>query len=156
MAELSIGDDPVTGGRTSVLSPSTHTAKEAPSQQSGKDEMGTRYGRRASDGTYEYYDNKDILLEAKERDERKARSEARAEAYGIFGFFACGVLAYLGFWYFDGADLPKWLRFSSIVASCCLGAFIFAKLADFLSMLISIVFLVAILGAIGFFVWSVV
>lgn len=36
--------------------------------------MGTRFGRRTSDGTFEYHDSKESLVAAKHRDSSDARA----------------------------------------------------------------------------------
>ena len=43
--------------------------------------MGTRFGRRAADGTYEYHDSKESLVAAERRDS----SDARSGLFGLIG-----------------------------------------------------------------------
>lgn len=50
--------------------------------------MGTRFGRRAADGTYEYHDSKESLVAAERRD----NSDARAGLFGLIGLLVGGVL----------------------------------------------------------------
>jgi hypothetical protein len=53
--------------------------------------MGTRFGRRAADGTSEYHDSKESLVAAERRD----NSDARAGLFGLIGLLVGGVLTYV-------------------------------------------------------------
>ena len=111
--------------------------------------MTTRYGRRAADGTTEYYDSKDALIEAN----RREKSEDRAGLFGFVGLLLGGILAYTAFHKLGGMDLPKWFRFSGVVVGAGVGAIILAKLADFIWGLIMTLILLGIIYGIGTLVW---
>lgn len=46
--------------------------------------MGTRFGRRAADGTFEYHDSRESLVAAK----RSENSDARAGLFGFIGLLS--------------------------------------------------------------------
>jgi hypothetical protein len=87
--------------------------------------MGTRFGRRAADGTYEYHDSKESLVAAERRDS----SDARSGLFGLIGLLVGGVLTYIVL-IKVGTDWPKWLRFGLVVAGAGGLAYVLAKFAD--------------------------
>lgn len=114
--------------------------------------MGTRYGRKASDGTTEYHDSRESLAES----ERRENSDDRATFFGLIGIFIGGVLAYMLFLKFGGVGIPKWLRFLGIILGAGAGSFVLAKLANLIWHLILIVVASIILYGIGSAIWSVI
>ncbi len=114
--------------------------------------MTTRYSRRAADGTTEYHDRKETLIEA----DRRENSEDRAGLFGFVGLLLGGILAYTAFHKLGGMDLPKWFRFSGVVVGAGVGAIILAKLADFIWGLIMTLILLGIIYGIGALIWRTV
>lgn len=111
--------------------------------------MATRYGRRASDGTFEYHSDRGSLVAAVERE----RSKERAFLFGLVGLFIGGFIAY-GFVRTHGVQTwSKWGKFVCIMGSAGLGAYVFAKLADLIWNLILVALLVGIVVGIGAIIW---
>jgi hypothetical protein len=105
--------------------------------------MGTRFGRRAADGTYEYHDSKESLVAAERRD----NSDARA---GLFGLIAAGRRrADLRLLLKVGMDWPKWLRFGLVIVGGGGLAHVLAKFADLIWNIILTLVLLAVLWGIG-------
>lgn len=113
--------------------------------------MTIRYSRRAPDGTTEYHDSKDTLIEASCRED----SENRAGVFGFIGLLLGGMLTYSAF-HKLGVDLPKWLRFSGVIIGAGLSGFILAKLADFIWALFWMLVLLGIIYGIGALIWYTV
>jgi hypothetical protein len=99
--------------------------------------MGTRFGRRAADGTYEYHDSKESLVAAERRDS----SDARSGLFGLIGLLVGGVLTYIVL-IKVGTDWPKWLRFGLVIAGAGGLAYVLAKFADLIwNIILSLVLL---------------
>ncbi len=114
--------------------------------------MGTRYGRHAADGTTEYHDSKESLIQSERRENR----EARAGLFGFLGLLIGGVLAYVAFHKLGGMALPKWIRFAGVILGAGLGAYALAKLSNLIWNLILIAILVAVVFGIGSLIWRTV
>ncbi|MDH1180095.1 hypothetical protein N5C72_18575 [Achromobacter mucicolens] len=114
--------------------------------------MGTRYGRRRRDGTYEYHDSEASLEAAKRQESR----QTRAGFFGFVGLVAGGWLAYLGLQYAGAADWPKWTRFVGVLVGAGFGATLFFKLAEVVWKLLVGLLVIVILVAIGAFIWRAV
>ena len=99
--------------------------------------MGTRFGRRAADGTYEYHDS----------------SDARAGLFGLIGLLVGGVLTYIVL-IKVGTDWPKWLRFGLVIAGAGGLAYILAKFADLIWNIILSLVLLAVLWGLGSWLWK--
>ncbi|NJD08536.1 MAG: hypothetical protein FIA97_18860 [Methylococcaceae bacterium] len=113
--------------------------------------MGTRFGRRAADGTYEYHDTKESLVEA----ERSENSEALEGLFGFIGLLIGGVLAYIALLKL-GADWPKWLRFGLVIVGAGGAAYALARLANLIWNLILTLMLLGVLYGIGSLIWKAV
>ena len=113
--------------------------------------MGTRFGRRAADGTYEYHDSKESLVAAERRD----NSDARAGLFGLIGLLVGGVLTYVSLLKV-GMDWPKWLRFGLVVVGAGGSAYVLAKLADLIWNIILTLVLLGVLYGIGSLIWKAV
>ena len=113
--------------------------------------MGTRFGRRAADGTYEYHDSKESLVAAERRD----NSDARAGLFGLIGLLVGGVLTYVALLKF-GAEWPKWLRFGLVIAGGGGLAYILAKFADIIWSILMSLLLLAVLWGVGSWIWKAV
>jgi cation transport ATPase len=113
--------------------------------------MSTRFGRRTADSTFEYHDSKESLDTAR----RREHSETRASLFGFIGLVAGGLVAYFALLKI-GADLPKWLRFSLVLASAGVLAFVLAKWADLIWNIVLSMLLLAVLWGIGSWIWRVV
>ncbi|MCU6496640.1 hypothetical protein LPN04_02395 [Rugamonas sp. A1-17] len=114
--------------------------------------MPTRYGRHAADGTTEYHDSKESLIQAERRENR----EARAGLFGFIGLLIGGVLTYVAFVKLGGMALPKWIRFTGVIVGAGMSAYVFAKLSNLLWNLILMAILAAIVFGIGSAIWRAV
>lgn len=114
--------------------------------------MGTRYSRRAVDGTIEYHDNKESLIRAEHSD----NSQARAGLFGLIGLLIGATLTYVAFHKLGGMELPKWIRFTGILLGAGTGAFALARFADLLWNLILTIITIAIVFGIGAAIWRAV
>ena len=113
--------------------------------------MGTRFGRRAADGTFEYHDSHESLVAAK----RSENSDARAGLFGFIGLLIGGVLTYIALLKL-GTDWPKWLRFGLVVVGAGGSAYVLAKLADLICNIILTLVLLGVLYGIGSLIWKAV
>lgn len=113
--------------------------------------MGTRFGRRAADGTVEYHDSHESLVAAK----RSENSDARAGLFGFIGLLIGGVLTYIALLKL-GADWPKWLRFGLVVVGAGGSAYVLAKLAGLIWNIILTLVLLGVLYGIGSLIWKAV
>lgn len=111
--------------------------------------MGTRFGRRAADGTFEYHDSKESLVAAERRDS----SDARSGLFGLIGLLVGGVLTYIVL-IKVGTDWPKWLRFGLVIAGAGGLAYVLAKFADLIWNIILSLVLLAVLWGIGSWLWK--
>jgi hypothetical protein len=114
--------------------------------------MSTRYGRHASDGTTEYHDSKESLIQAEYREKRAAR----AGLFGLLGLLIGGVLTYVAFHTLGGMALPKWIRFAGVILGSGIGAYVLAKLSNLIWNLILIAMLVTAVVLIGSVIWRAV
>lgn len=114
--------------------------------------MGTRFGRRAADGTYEYHDSKESLVAA----ERRENSETRGGLFGLIGVLIGGVFTYVALLKFGGTEWPKWLRFSLIIAGAGVAGFMLAKFADLIWNIILTLLLIAVIYGVGSAIWRAV
>lgn len=113
--------------------------------------MGTRFGRRAADGTFEYHDSRESLVAAK----RRESSDARSGLFGLIGLLVGGVLTYVALLKL-GTDWPKWLRFGLVIAGAGGLAYVLAKFADLIWNIILSLVLLAVLWGIGSWIWKAV
>ena len=113
--------------------------------------MATRYGRRLSDGTYEYHDSRESLLEA----ERRETSQRRAEKFGLWGAIVGGVVAAIVL-HQIGNEMPKWLRFGLVIGAGAASAWVLAKFADAISTIFTFAIGLAVIGGIGAVIWKLV
>lgn len=113
--------------------------------------MGTRYGRKASDGTTEYYDSKEDLLRASQ-----AESEEKLRAFlGFFGLLMGGFIAYM--YLRPYADrLPQALRFLIVLSSSGASCYLLARFAVHIVTAIFLIIGLALLVAFVGFIWDVV
>src|SRR6218665_1069959 len=113
--------------------------------------MGTRFGRRAADGTFEYQDNKESLDAAGRRDS----SDARSGLFGLIGLLVGGVLTHIVL-IKAGTEWPKGLRLGLVIAGAGGLAYILAKFADLIWNIILSLVLLAVLWGIGSWIWKAV
>lgn len=113
--------------------------------------MGTRFGRRAADGTFEYHDSKESLVTA----ERRENSDARAGFFGLIGLLAGGVLTYVALLKV-GMEWPKWLRFGLVIAGAGGLAYVLAKFADLIWNIVLCLVLLAVLWGLGSWLWKAI
>ncbi|QGZ40494.1 hypothetical protein IP92_03368 [Pseudoduganella flava] len=114
--------------------------------------MGTRFGRRAADGTYEYHDSRESLVAA----ERRERSANRAFWFGIIGFIAGAVLTYTLLAHAGGLEWPRLARFGAVLAGGGVLAWALSRLADLIWYAILSIALLAVLTGIGAMIWDAV
>lgn len=113
--------------------------------------MGTRYGRKASDGTTEYYDSREQLHEA-------AGHEFEAQLtiwFGVAGLLLGAYVAYALLGHFADS-LPKIIRFSLVVAAACGCAYLLARLATIIFSIAMLLLGLLMLAGIGTIVWKIV
>ena len=113
--------------------------------------MSRRFGRRMADGSYEYYDSKEALIDAADRES----SRARAKMFGLAGLFAGGVLTHV-LLLKSGVDWPKWLRFSLVIAGSGTLSYVLTILADLIWSIIMIVWLVVVVLGVGALIWKAI
>ena len=113
--------------------------------------MSTRYGRKAADGTTEYYDSKAQLLAA---EEQESNNRTRWW-FALFGLVIGGVLTtsilnkYV-------ADWPKLIRFALVILGGGLGAFTLFRSALLILGLIGICIALAVVVGIGAIIWHAI
>ncbi|HEX7893880.1 MAG TPA: hypothetical protein VF447_06795 [Terriglobales bacterium] len=113
--------------------------------------MGTRYGRRAGDGTTEYYDSKAALVAAANRE-----SAARmANFFALIGLVAGGAIAYYFLHHTSALAWPKAVRALILVASVAVGAFLLRVMGRYLLMLFALLFLIGTLMSVGKWIWHI-
>jgi hypothetical protein len=113
--------------------------------------MAIRYSRRAADGTVEYHDSKESVIEAQERES----SAAHAAFFGLLGAIAGAVLSYVLLHRY-GAELPKLVRCVLFLAGAAGMAWVLARLADIILALIGLAFWGFVLVLLGSLVWQVI
>ena len=113
--------------------------------------MGTRYGRRARDGTTEYYDSKDALVAAAEREE----AARMANFFTAIGLLAGGVAAYYLLHRTGAAMWPKPGRVFVVVGSAVGSALLLRTVGRYLIMLVVMLLLVGLLLTIGRWLWQI-
>ena len=112
--------------------------------------MGTRYGRRAADGTFEYHDSKESVNAAEQRE----NAEARSGLFGLIGLLVGGVLTYVALLKLGGMTWPKWLRFGLVVAGGGALAFVMAKFADLIWNIILSIVLLSVVWWLATLLWK--
>ena len=113
--------------------------------------MARRYSRRRVDGIVEYSESLgELEASAVHEDEQALRG-----AFRLVGLLLGAAVTY-GLVKLYGADWPKLVRFIAVFVGSCLVAFVFARLAVPLRMILSIATTVAVLGGIGYLVWKLV
>ena len=115
-----------------------------------KDKMAKRFGRRALNGTMEYYDSYEDLLVSQRRDNERAR----IALCGAIGLIAGGVLAYA---------LLRWVhvdsrvvRFVAVIAGVWIGCTLGASLSALLWTILKWTVLLMVIAVIGLFIFLVV
>ncbi|CAN0639458.1 hypothetical protein [Burkholderia cepacia] len=111
--------------------------------------MGTRYGRRAHDGTTEYYDSKKELVAAADR-EMLARM---ANFFTVVGLLAGGGAAYYFLHHGSAAAWPKLVRAFIIVGSSVGSALVLRVIGRYLLLLVGMLFLAGLLVTVGRWLW---
>ena len=112
--------------------------------------MGTRYGRRAADGTFEYHDSKESVAAAEQRE----NAEARSGLFGLIGLLVGGVLTYVALLKLGGMAWPKWLRFGLVIAGGGALAFVMAKFADLIWNIILSIVLLSVVWWLATLLWK--
>jgi hypothetical protein len=116
-------------------------------QQKEKIKMGKRYGRRALNGTTEYYDSQEECLAA----QRRETAIVRDVFFGIVGAIAGGVLIYM---------LLRWLhvdskliRFAAVIVGIWFCGIVSAALSDLLWKMVKLFLIASVLCAIGYIIF---
>lgn len=112
--------------------------------------MGTRYGRRAADGTFEYHDTKEELFSA----EAKEDSDFLSAVFGFIGLLIGGAITYGLLAKYGGDTWPKAARFGLILLGAGGMAYLLAKFSDFLMSLIGLSIFGGIVWGIGALIWK--
>ena len=109
-----------------------------------KDKMAKRFGRRALNGTMEYYDNRDECLAA----QRRELADIRMVFFGIIGLIAGGILTYaLLRWMHVDARL---IRFGTIIVGAWLGCILGASLSALLWRMFKGALILTAIAVLGF------
>ena len=112
--------------------------------------MAKRFGRRASNGTMEYYDNYEELPFSKRRDDEAARTVL----CGVIGMIAGGVLAYvLLHWIHVDSRI---IRFAGVIAGIWLGGMLGASLSGLLLAILKWTLLMTLTAVIVLLIFLVV
>jgi hypothetical protein len=112
----------------------------------------TRYSRRRADGIVEYHSSEADL----ERAALRETERAQARFFALLGLLAGGVLSYLAVKSSDAAYWPKWARFVCIAAGAGTAAFVLARLAQLIVMLLGLLLLGAVAAIVIGIIWSAV
>jgi len=111
--------------------------------------MGTRYGRRATDGTTEYYDSKAELVAAADR-EAAARA---ANIFTVIGVVVGGVLAY-HFLHRTGASLwPKSIRFLLLGGAAVAFGLVLRVVGRYILLAVAMLFAAGLVISIARWLW---
>ncbi|CAB3727467.1 hypothetical protein [Trinickia soli] len=113
--------------------------------------MGTRYGRRAHDGTTEYYDSKKELVAAADR-EVLARM---ANFFTVIGLVAGGVISYHFLHHSSAVAWPKLARALVIAGSSVGAALLLRTVGKYLFMLTVVLLLGSLLLVVGRWLWHI-
>ena len=115
-----------------------------------KDKMAKRFGRRALNGTMEYYDNRDECLAA----QRRELAGIRMVFFGIIGAIAGGILAY---------SLLRWMhvdsrliRLIAVIVGAWLGGIIGANLSALLWTILKWTLILMAIIVIGLLIFLIV
>jgi len=116
-------------------------------QRKENTKMGKRYGRRALNGTTEYYDSQEECLAAQRREAELLRDVF----FGIIGAIAGGILIYM---------LLRWvhvdsrlIRFVAVIVGIWFCGMVSAALSDLLWKTLKLVFIASVLCAIGYIIF---
>jgi hypothetical protein len=113
--------------------------------------MARRFSRRRVEGIVEYSESLDELeASAVREDEQALRGTFR-----LIGLLL-GAAGTYGLVKLYGADWPKLVRFIAVLVGACSVAFVFARLAVALRMMLSVAVALVVLGGIGYLVWKMV
>ncbi len=116
----------------------------------GKHEMAKRFGRRAMNGTTEYYDTYEELRAA----QRRENTHIRTACFGFIGLIAGGIFTYvlLQWMHVDS----KIVRYIGVIVGTWFGGVLAAALSDLLWTLLKWVFCLMGVLIIGLFIWLAV
>jgi len=116
-------------------------------QRKENTKMGKRYGRRALNGTTEYYDSQEECLAAQRREAELLRDVF----FGIVGAIAGGILIYM---------LLRWLhvdsrliRFVAVIVGIWFCGMVSAALSDLLWKVVKLILIASVLFALGFIIF---
>lgn len=113
--------------------------------------MARRFSRRRVDGIVEYSESLDELeASAVREDEQALRGTFR-----LIGVLL-GAAGTYGLVKLYGADWPKLVRFIAVLVGACSAAFVFARLAVALRMMLSVAIALVVFSGIGYLVWKMV
>ena len=110
--------------------------------------MGRRYSRRRGDGIVEYSESLEDLANSAVRE----REEGLRATFGLVGFLLGAILTY-GLLKEYTSAWPKAVRFIALLVGASSSAFVFARLAVALRMMLSIAITASILGGLGYLLW---
>jgi hypothetical protein len=113
--------------------------------------MGTRYGRRASDGTTEYYDSKAALVAAANR-ESAART---ANFFALIGIAVGGAVGYYLLHHTSAIAWPKAARATILLAAAIGGALFLRAVGRCLLLLVALLFMIGVLMMIEKWFWHI-
>lgn len=113
--------------------------------------MARRFSRRRVDGIVEYSESVDELEASAVREDE----QALRRTFRLIGLLL-GAAGTYGLVKHYGTDWPKLVRFIAVSVGACTAAFVFARLAVALRMMLSLVIAAAVLGGIGYLLWKMV
>ncbi len=104
-----------------------------------------RYSWVKDDGHVEHFDSKEEMEAAKRQDS----NEVAGCILAVVGFVGGGLVSYVLLKHFGGMDWPKWARFTWVATGAVSTAYVLARLAGLIKILVGL----ALLG--GMVTWLV-
>lgn len=117
--------------------------------------MATRYSKRQTDGSVEYYDSREEMDAANPSasygEILKTISSSFNPILAFWGFVIAGAAA---LWFASSlSEWPTWARFTGVLCAATIGGFISGKFGNALFMLAAALIAVGVVFGLGYAVW---